>query len=197
MTGRDEPLLPPRLAALAADPRHARWLALALGAAAAALVLVLLVLPWAAAVGGAWRRADLLERQLDADRRLVGRAAELRADLEETERLRAAAFLDGPTEALAAAGLQGRLAAMAAAAGGDLLSSETLSAEDDGGLRRLAVRASVDASPDGLRDLLHRIETAAPVLSVAALTLRPRDPQGRRLDVLLTVRGWRPVEAAR
>ena len=77
--------------------------------------------------------------------------------------------------ALAAAGLQSRLKKLVEEHGGELKSVQALPERDeDGGLRRVTVRVALICSVQGLRGILHAIETGSPFLFVDNLDLRGR-----------------------
>lgn len=108
--------------------------------------------------------------------------------------------LDGPSDAVASAGLQSHLTELAAAAGVTIGSTESLPTQRQNGYRRLGLRLLVSGPYDALIKLLARIELATPPLLVDSLQMHSL--QRRRgattvasLDASLEVFGFRPDEA--
>jgi general secretion pathway protein M len=158
-----------------------------------------------AVLGGLWVgvAAPLLDRyalraeQVHARRALARRMAELAETLpaqrEGARRVAApgrpaeGVVLEGASDAIAAAALQGRLQEMAARAGAPLSSVEALSGEAAGAWRRIGVRVAVNAPWPAIIRLLQGIGTASPRMLVDDLQLR--------IPPLLRT-GPRPVEAS-
>ncbi len=132
--------------------------------------------PLLAAYGGVRERiAQAEDRLARAQAIAVGREelarqlAALKARMAGTRTLLAE---DSP--ALAAAGLQSRLKKLVEDHGGDLKSVQALPERDEDGLRRVTVRVALTCSVQGLRGILHAIETGTPFLFVDNLDLRGR-----------------------
>lgn len=106
----------------------------------------------------------LLERQLD--------------QLEATDV--AWVYLEGASDALAAAALQERVRALAAEAGGELRSTQILPASDDAGLRRIGLRIQLGLDAEALQSVLHELETGTPLVFVDNLVVRARQQARRR-----------------
>jgi hypothetical protein len=123
--------------------------------------------------------------------------------------LRAAAagdrhVLEGGSDTIAAAALQGRIGEIAGAAGVVIASSEILPAEVEDGYRRLGLRLVVNGSYDGLIQLLAVLERATPPLIVDNLQIRAvqRRPRGPAeavapLDASFEVLGFRLDETSK
>ncbi len=160
----------------------------------------------AAVLGSLWVgvAAPLLDwhvlraEQLEARRALARRMAEIAETLPELRdqaRFAAAsgrapgeATLDGASDAIAAAALQGRLQDMAARAGAPLTSAEALPGEPAGVWRRIGVRIAVNAPWPAVVRLLQAIGSAAsPRMLVDDLQLRA--------PPLLLRTGPRPMDA--
>src|SRR3954468_7784469 len=159
-----------------------------------------------AVLGGAWAgiAAPLLDwsalraEQVQARRAVARRMAELVETLpalrDQARRVAApgrpteGAVLDGASDALAAAALQGRLQEMAARAGAPLSSAEALPGEAGGAWRRIGVRVTVNAPWPSLVRLLQAIGTATPRMLVDDVQLRA--------PPLLLRAGPRPVDAS-
>jgi hypothetical protein len=80
-------------------------------------------------------------------------------------------LLAGPSDAIAAANLQSDLAALAAASGASLTSTEVLPAQVSGALRQLGIAVAVTASWPALTDLLVAIKSARPRMVVDDLII--------------------------
>lgn len=180
------------------------------GAAGRALAVGLLVL-----LGGAvWLAAasPLLDwhaqraEQLGTRRTLAGRMASLAAGLPALERQAAAvsssgpaadALLDQPSDALAAAFLQGRVGEMVSRAGASLQSVEALPAEQAGAYRRIRLRVALSGEWPVLVALLGQIADAAPRMLVDDVQLRAAPVLAGRgpppLDAGFTVLAFRPA----
>lgn len=170
--------------------------------AALALLLAVVVLPYLAVVAPllaahAGREAELAELE-DKAARLAGLAAardELARQRDElaARRAQGGLLLSGASEALAAAALQNTLKAAVARAGGELRSTQALAVSEDKGFRRIAVRALLATDAEGLRTLLHAVESARPALVVVGLEVRGRARMAEgdepRLDVRIDVAG--------
>jgi general secretion pathway protein M len=98
------------------------------------------------------------------------------------------AVLEGASDAIAAAALQGRLQEMAARAGAPLSSAEALPGEAAGTWRRIGLRVAVHAPWPAIIRLLQAIGTASPRMLVDDLQLR--------VPPLLLRSGPRPVDAS-
>lgn len=85
-------------------------------------------------------------------------------------------FLEAQTPALAAATLQDEFRPIAAAASVVIRSSQTLAPVVEDGFRRIGLTLELGATPDALKQLLYRIETATPALFIRKLAIRlPED----------------------
>lgn len=122
-------------------------------------------------------------RTLEKDRMLLERYRRVAASADAIERQASAisaarrdsgVFLDGGTDALAAAALQNELGAAAARAGGDLRSVQSLAPEPADGMNRIRLRLQLVADIRTLTAFLHEIETGYPLLFVDEIKLRTR-----------------------
>lgn len=184
-------------------PEGPRGRALALGATAGVLILAWLALvqPVIEAYAG---RADELEQRTA----LAGRMADLAASLPELQReaearttdvAPASATLEGASDSLAAAALQGLVEGMASTAGAHLTSTEALPAEQVGAYRRIALRLTVDASWPVLVRMLQAVERAAPRMFVDELQIHAQ-PAAEKLhepplDISFLVLAFRAATA--
>ncbi len=190
----------PDLSAALPVGRKGRLLALALGCLALAVIWLALVMPLADLYAA--RAQRLAEQQLLADH-----MAALAAALPELQRQSAGApqpaqgtagLLEGASDAVAGAALQGRLREMVNAAGASLTSAEMLPPRTVAGLSRIGVRASVYA-PDWpkLVGLLRAIREADPHLLIDDLTLHAMNARSRdvgpTLDATFSIYGFRAI----
>jgi len=155
-------------------------------------------------------------REIEQSRELLRRYRALAAQREGLEQqvaeLEAAAgnseaYLEGTSDALAAAALQDQVRRIIERAEGELRSTQILPAtpaEGPGGVRRTSLRLQLGIDIAGLETILYELEPGEPFLFVAQITVREQRGQRRRnepepetlLDVSLEVYGyWRPVEA--
>ncbi len=179
------------------DGPRGRLLAVALSLAALGVVWLGVVQPLMDAYDS---RAEALAQR----RALAGRMADVAGTLPALKREAAAAAsvgppptatLEGATDAIAAAALQGLLESMTGAAGAHLTSAEALPAEQLGAYRRVSLRVSVDATWPTLIALLQAIERATPRMFVDELQLhaQPTSEKTRELplDITFTLLGFR------
>jgi len=132
----------------------------------------------------AGQRGDLAERLADQQQRRVAAAA---------------VYLQGPSDALAAAQLQARVRSVVEAAGGTMRSAQVLPADPssrDGSNQRTALRVQFVATIDGLARALYELETGQPYVMIEQLTIRERGAHGGQpeaeamLDVTLEIFGY-------
>lgn len=180
--------------------------------AAVGLLVAALALLWAAAVPivdafDAQRQRlahaeDTLARfrQVAAQRpALERRLVEAKARLDGRN-----AYLRGGDKAVAGAALQTTIRETVRAHGGEVSSTQTLPGEIADGFRRVAVESRMSVTLDGLRAILHALETARPHLFVDDLTIRVRPaprlggaaPEPRLLDVAMTASGFMEAQTA-
>jgi general secretion pathway protein M len=182
--------------ALPEGPRG-RALALAMTAVAVAVVWLAAVQPLIDAYSD---RADQLQRR----RALLARMADLAAMLPQlqrdakvlsADRTPTNATLEGATDALAGAALQGLVEGMATSAGGHLSSTEALPAEQVGAYRRVALRVTLDGSWNVLVHTLQAVERAVPRMFIDDLQIHAQ-PVAEKveeppLDISFTVLAFR------
>ena len=181
----------------------ARTLALLLLAAAVAGGYLLVVLPVLHAyrdTGAAIEQAEVLlqrQRALAAQRPLL--LAQIEEEKEQADAL--AGYLQGPSDALAAAQLQDRLKAVVEAAGGELRSTRILPAvevQTSPGTRRAALQVQMIVTIEGLAEVLYGLESGQPYLLIDELSVRNQRERRRRgepdtepmLDVSLKLSGF-------
>ena len=130
--------------------------------------------------------------------------------LEQQQELAASAagYLQGPSDALAAAQLQDRVKTVIEGAGGELRSTQILPAqpiEGNAAIRRAALRVQFAVTIDGLSATLYELETGQPYLLIDQLSVREQRVRRRRrdepepetsLDVTLELSGYLQAEAS-
>jgi Type II secretion system (T2SS), protein M subtype b len=150
-------------------------------------ILALLVLGLASAL---WFPLAYLQRQDAALLTGQHRIAELQARIPGREELLAQArlledstdmgraLLPGSTPAVAAAQLQGELAGMAAAMGGEVTTVQILEAEEAPPFARIGLRLSLSGDTATVRDFVYAVETREPMLIVRRMDLSIGAGQG-------------------
>ena len=97
----------------------------------------------------------------------------------------AAGYLEGPSDALAAAQLQDRVKSVIEGTGGELRSTQILPAvavEGDAGIRRAALQVQFAVTIEGLAETLYELESGQPYLLIEQLTVREQRTRHRRRD---------------
>ena len=89
-------------------------------------------------------------------------------------------FLDGSNDTLLAAQLQNRIKALVGSGDGELVSAELLPVQEEGRIRRIAVRAEFSSSMAGVLHVFHGLESAYPFFFIDNVALRAEAP--RRLS---------------
>jgi len=159
-------------------------------------------------------REGLAELQQEQSR--IARFAAIAASADEVEAAARAAearqaqsgvFIQGASDAQAAAALQSRINAVVRSAGGDLRSVQSLPPERgaDDGASRIGVQLQYIGTIHDLRRLLYELETGTPLLFVEKLEMRGRLARRSRQDenlqidpnflITLSLRGERPGDA--
>ena len=118
-------------------------------------------------------------------------------------------MLQGETAGIAGAALQRQVNDHVSAAGGQASSFQLLPPRESGGATRLALSFAMRIDIDGLRDVLHAIETGQPLLFVDDIAIRMPDKAagqsegdvarpagGRRAGQRLCAEGRGPIDMA-
>jgi general secretion pathway protein M len=109
------------------------------------------------------------------------------------------ALLEGGTDAIAGAAMQGAVQALARTAGASLASIETLPAEPRGAWRRIGLRVSLTASWPVLVELMRAIEQGSPGMLIDELQMRGPPVQARSpgapVQASFTILAFRAVGA--
>lgn len=184
-------------------PEGPRGRALALGAGAIVLAAAWLALAQPLLDTYA-ERADNLQRRGALSVRMADVAASLpelqrESEARSVDMTPANATLEGATDALAGATLQGLVEGMATAGGGHLTSTEALPAEQVGAYRRVALRVTLDASWPVLVRMLQAVERAVPRMFVDDLQVHAQPAADKQreppLDISFTVLAFRAASA--
>jgi general secretion pathway protein M len=99
---------------------------------------------------------------------LLAKLEQIKAAGKQDER-----FIARDTAALASADLQSMVKEIVSQAGGELTSTQVIPERKEENFTRIAVKIRVNGSTDVLREVLHSIETAKPMLFVENLNIRP------------------------
>ncbi len=84
----------------------------------------------------------------------------------------ASLLLEGDKTGIAGANLQRILSGVVAEHGGTASSFQVLPPKEDGNLMRIPVGLSISVGIDGLRDILHSLETGTPLIFVDDIVIR-------------------------
>lgn len=178
-----------------------RLLALALLLAVPALLYLGAVAPVRAYYNSLVAKAATLEDTLARYRKLGAERPQLAVALRSAEAREpdAALYLEGASDALAAARLQERLNTIVKDSGGSIDSVRVLESAPDGPYRRVSVELLIESRIEALRAILYRIETGKPSLFIKSVNIttitgirlgRPLT-EPADLDVRLEVYGFR------
>jgi len=183
-----------------------RSLAVALLLAVPALFYAAVVAPLAAYRDGLNSEIAGLEDNLARYRTFAAERDRLAAELGEAEAAQpdAGLYLEAPSDALAAAGLQDLLNTIVEDNGGVLNSVRVLAGSQEGSYRRVAVEVLFESHTKSLRDILYAVETGKPFLFVQKLEVAHAMRFGAGsnadtatdLDVLLEVYAYRKGAAS-
>ena len=164
---------------------------------AAALGLFVLALGLATLLAMApFVRVAALDEEIAAERDLVAQQERLvLAAAGRPTQAGREVLVAGETGGMAGAELQRVIAQLARQNALSLRSTQVAPAKREADLTVLAVEVSLQGGMEGLRALLHALETGAPMLFIDALAIKsvPQQPTGNRqvvLDVSLKVRGY-------
>jgi general secretion pathway protein M len=150
-----------------------------------------------------WIDQSITEKQdeLLQLRRQIAREADLR---KENAALAAAGenanglLLQGGTTGISGANLQKLMSGLVIEHGGTALSFQLLPPAEDGHLTRIPMSLSISVGIDGLRDIIHDLETGTPLIFIDDITIQAATDEVRTpdphflgpLDVVLQVSGF-------
>ena len=139
-------------------------------------------------------RIDELRARVPGREQLLAQEREL-ADSTDMDR----ALLSGSTPAVAAAQLQGDLAGLAAAMGGEVTTVQILDPEEAAPFARIGLRLSVTGDIATVRDFLYAVETREPMLIVRHMELAngaaqtDDSPENPSLAATFEIYGYAPA----
>jgi len=107
-------------------------------------------------------------------------------------------LLPGETTGIAGANLQKLMSGLVLEHGGEASSFQILPPKEDGNLMRIPMSLSISVGVDGLRDILHGLETGMPLIFIDDIAIRAEQDEFRApdphflgpLDVTLQVSGF-------
>jgi hypothetical protein len=147
-----------------------------------------------AALAAGERRIEELRARVPGREQLLAQEREL-ADSMDMDR----ALLSGSTPAVAAAQLQGDLAGLAAAMGGEVTTVQILDPEEAAPFARIGLRLSVTGDTATVRDFLYAVETREPMLIVRRMELSNAaaqaddSPENPSLAATFEIYGYAPA----
>lgn len=157
------------------DARYQRWLALGLLGVVLSAVLFLIFLPLLTS----WldyreQKNDLLFR-LQRQQAIVARRDSVAQNLESlNQQYQQQGYLsNSTTEALASAELQNIVKTAVTEAGGQLTSTQGLPGRTEDEFVRIAVKVRMSSTIEGLRAVLHSLDSNVPLLLVDQLDISP------------------------
>lgn len=168
--------------------------------AALAVMLLAAVMPYLQ-LGEVEATLEQNQHELLGLRNQISQEGELRKEnmsLAAVDESASRLLLEGETTGIAGANLQKLLSGLVAEHGGAASSIQILPPKDDGNLVRISMSLSISVNIDGLRDILHALETGAPLLFIDDLGVHSNmDSFGAAdvhfmgpLDVTLQVSGY-------
>jgi general secretion pathway protein M len=166
------------------SPPVSRALALAILIALLALGYYAIVQPILDAYAGQAQTIaqlqDALLRYRGATRDLPALEAQL-ASLKQRQAT-AEGFLQGPNDTLIAAQLQNRVKTLADGAHAELRSTQVLPTQEEGKMRRIAIRGQMAAPLPGIQQVFYGIESGSPLLFLDNVTMRVRPTPPRQAN---------------
>lgn len=91
-------------------------------------------------------------------------------------------LLEGDKTGVAGANLQSLINSLVSAYGGTASSIQILPPKEDGNLMRISVSVSINVGTDGLRDIIHTLETGTPLIFIDDITVQTINDDFRPLD---------------
>jgi general secretion pathway protein M len=159
-------------------PRSSRILALSFAAMVVVLFAWLVLMPFVSAGNDQAEQLALLRRQVQVMEGMVGASPQYEAvmkRLEANPQIQSYVFAT-PQSSLAVAQLQSQVNQLITKAGGNVTTSQALPETSVKALTKIAVSASFEADIKTVTAVLHDLDAARPLLSVAKLSVR--DPDG-------------------
>ncbi len=91
-------------------------------------------------------------------------------------------LLEGETTGIAGANLQKLVSGLVLAHGGEATSFQILPPKEDGNLMRIPMSLSISVGIDGLRDIVHGLETGTPLIFIDDISVRAQQDDFRAID---------------
>lgn len=174
---------------------------------AAVAVLIALLFGAAAMAAAPFLQVAALEDEIAGKQKLL---PELRAQVAHEDKLRKeheelaalgqdkSLLLEGDKTGVAGANLQSLINSLVGANGGTASSIQILPPKEDGNLMRISVSVSINVGTEGLRDIIHTLETGTPLIFIDDISVqaihddfRPPEPHYMGpLEVTLQVSGF-------
>jgi general secretion pathway protein M len=150
-----------------ASPRLLRWAALALFVLlpVGAVAMTALNMVRLGETEDQIARQELLLRQLDAR---LARAGTEGGGLGDTS----AIYLPASSEPIAGAALQQRLVAAVETVGGRVIETQSVEEVETDGEQDVRLRITLDVTNEGLRSLMHDLETGLPLIALESVAVR-------------------------
>jgi general secretion pathway protein M len=157
-------------------PWISRLAALLLLVAALGTIYVFVLDPIIAGYSDTDRQIAEVREQLSRYQRLAAQRPALEKLLRQSEAEAATDgyYLNGGTDALAAAGLQDQVNALVQGKGGTLRSIQPMPGTDEQGFRRITLRVQMTATNESLFEVLYSLESGTPILFVENLDIQSR-----------------------
>jgi general secretion pathway protein M len=178
-----------------------RLAALGLLLAVPAVVYLAAVMPVADHIAGLEGEVATLEESLERYQRIADQRVQLAAQVRGAadDEPDSGLYLDGSSDALAAAQLQELMKKIVGASGGTLDSVRVMESVAEGPYRRVSLQLLIETRIAGLRALLYGVEAGTPYLFIKSISVenvsgvRPDRPmlEPADLDVRLEVFGYR------
>jgi general secretion pathway protein M len=152
-----------------------RLIALALLVLAIGLLYMLMLAPLLSLRQEYSESVDELEFRLDRYRKIAAERPYWSKQVEDIKQHGRVSeqYISKETAALASADLQSLIKETVNASGGELISTQVVPEQQEEQLTRIAVRVRMNGSTRVLRDVLHAVESAQPMLWVDNINLRP------------------------
>lgn len=174
---------------------------------AAVAIFVALLAAGAALAAAPLLQVATLEDEISGKQKLL---PELRAKVAHEDKLRKehdelaalgqdkSLLLEGDKTGVAGANLQSLVNSLVAANGGTASSIQILPPKEDGNLMRIPVSVTINVGTEGLRDIIHTLETGTPLIFIDDISVqaihddfRPPEPHYMGpLEVTLQVSGF-------
>lgn len=156
-------------------------------------IIAAVILMVAVAIGPAMKAASLDGRIADQERRVAEKRVLLQKRLRGSdagpdlgnETLQSKQLLGGATVGVAGANLQKMLSDLLGRQGGTVASIQVLPAKDEGELAAISVRLTMRVRIEGLRAIVHHLETGQPLIFIDGISMRVENKETQAADPYL------------